>query len=192
MNHFYKQDKGICAACAYANAKEKLTGVVLTDDEVWALFKDSGGKDDTKARKGAISYEAILSLEKKRGNISDYKKVYFNPAIHMKKSPAKAKELADGKLEIFNALQSRKGTRAVVIGIHTPTGGLKTYSNGFVIRGDLAGYHAVLVDRMGKDKLKTAYFCENSYGPNWGLDGYFKMTEDDFDHMVREAYIISK
>jgi len=191
MNHIYKQSKGICTAYAFANAYEKLTGKAMSEEAIWELFKLSGG-GDPKKRDGAISYAQILKTAKLAGLIKDYEKAYFNPAIRIKKSPAKAAELAAGKMAIFNALEAHKKGKAVVIGIHTPTGGLKLTKTGYPLGGDLGGYHAVHIDRMGRHGRRAVYFVENSWGPKWGIDGFFKMTESDFDSMVRESYIITK
>ena len=192
MNHIYKQSKGICTAYAFANAYEKLTGIILTEEEIWDLFKESGGSDDPSEREGAISYPDILTTAKHKGLIKEFKKVYFNPAIYIKKSLAKAQELHEGKMAIFNALEAYKKNYAVVLGIWVPSGGLKLTTTGYPLAGDLKGYHAVHLYRIGRDKRRTVYIVENSWGPKWGLDGLFKMTESDFDRMVREAYIIIK
>ena len=183
MNHIYDQSQGICPAYAIANAYEKLTGRVMSEKAILELFKAAGGKDDPSARDGAIDYGDILKVAKLAGLIKDYKKVYFNPAILMKKSPAKASLLAMGKEEVKKAAKT-KG-QAVVLGVFAKD--LKLKPDGYVKTNKMGGLHAVCLRSADHD-----YLVENSWGKQWGLDGLFKMTESDFDRMVREAYILYK
>lgn len=188
MNHIYKQSKGICTAYAFANAYERLTGKVMSEEAIDELFKASGGSDPKK-RDGAISFVQILQTAKLANLTKDYDKVYSNPAIHLRKSPAKLEELAKGKLDILEAMESKD--KAVVLGIWIPSGGLKLTKTGYPLAGDMKGYHAVHLYKTTKKRTRTVYLVENSWGPKWGIDGMFKMAESDFDRMVREAYIIT-
>lgn len=182
MNYIHDQSQGICPAYAIANAYEKLTGRVMSERAILKLFKAAGG-DDPDVRGGAVDYGDILKAAKLAGLISDYKRVYFNPAILMKKSPAKASLLAKGKEDVKKA-DKTKG-QAVVLGVFVKD--LKLKPDGYVETSKMGGLHAVCLRSTDHD-----YLAENSWGKEWGLDGLFKMTESDFDRMVREAYILYK
>lgn len=41
------------------------------------------------------------------------------------------------------------------------------------VEGDLVGYHAVLI--VGWDDAEEAWICKNSWGPNWGEEGWFRI-----------------
>jgi C1A family cysteine protease len=45
--------------------------------------------------------------------------------------------------------------------------------------GELAGYHAICV--VGYSEADQAWICKNSWGPNWGLDGWFKIGYGECD-----------
>jgi len=45
------------------------------------------------------------------------------------------------------------------------------------VEGDLVGYHAVLI--VGWDDAEEAWICKNSWGPNWGEEGWFRIKWGD-------------
>jgi hypothetical protein len=57
------------------------------------------------------------------------------------------------------------------------------YKNGVYrhVTGDLAGYHAVAC--VGYSEDENCWICKNSWGPDWGNKGYFKIAygESDID-----------
>jgi C1A family cysteine protease len=59
------------------------------------------------------------------------------------------------------------------------------YSSGVYhhISGDLVGGHAVKVIGWGTDQIGNQsvsyWLCANSWGVEWGMDGYFKIKQGD-------------
>ena len=45
--------------------------------------------------------------------------------------------------------------------------------------GYLEGGHAVKLIGWGSEGGKDYWLCANSWGPNWGINGYFKMDIND-------------
>jgi C1A family cysteine protease len=60
------------------------------------------------------------------------------------------------------------GCMAVYRDFFNYTGGVYRHTT-----GDLAGYHAICV--VGYSEEEQAWICKNSWGPNWGDAGWFKL-----------------
>jgi hypothetical protein len=56
-----------------------------------------------------------------------------------------------------------------------------SYRNGIYrhVTGDLAGYHAICC--IGYDEDEQCWICKNSWGEDWGMDGYFKIAYGQAD-----------
>jgi C1A family cysteine protease len=67
-------------------------------------------------------------------------------------------------------------TRGPMIGCMAVYRDLFSYTSGIYrhTTGDLAGYHAVCV--VGYSEVEQAWICKNSWGPDWGESGWFKMA----------------
>lgn len=71
----------------------------------------------------------------------------------------------------------------VITGVPWYTGMDNPDSNGFIsISGKVDGGHEFVV--YGIDTANKAVLCANSWGTNWGLSGYFKMTYDTWRQLL--------
>jgi C1A family cysteine protease len=60
------------------------------------------------------------------------------------------------------------GCMAVYRDFYSYTGGVYQH-----VTGDLVGYHAICV--VGYSELEQAWICKNSWGTDWGDEGWFKI-----------------
>lgn len=186
-----KQTLGTCGAEACANAHEYLTGEYLSEEELWKLFLEAGGKEDTSERGGAVTLVQILNVFEKKNLIGGYQEVFKNPAPHLKKNRYWNLNLTKAKSKILDAIQSPDKT--VVLGIFTgrPSILLDDYMS-IIPPREIVSMHAV--HAFGRWPTRAiALAIENSWGKEWGFNGMCRLLmQRNFERVVREAYIINK
>jgi len=66
------------------------------------------------------------------------------------------------------------------LGVNIYAHNLHHYSGGVYSEKEMKTDHAVLLVGYGNDNDGTGdyWIIKNSWGPDWGLDGYFKLTAD--------------
>lgn len=187
MNFIRKQRKGTCAAEACANADEKLTGKIWSDAFLWEIFTEAGGKEDTTAKDGAAKLPEVIEVMEANKMIKSSERIYHNPSPHLPKGAQWQIDASQAKAKMIDAIQSPK--KALLLAIFTPTGGLKADKGGFPLVGDRGGMHAVYVNGKHLERGRVILDVENSWGPQWGLEGFFKIPLTDLD-IVRSAFVI--
>lgn len=98
----------------------------------------------------------------------------------------------DGRLAAYAFAQSLAEVRTwlrahgpLIVGTHWYSDMFMPTSDGLAApTGTLEGGHCYLA--VGDLPDENAILCLNSWGPDWGLGGYFKMRTDDFDMLLQD------
>jgi len=97
-----------------------------------------------------------------------------------------------------NVKKSLRRNKPVVIALYvTDSFAFNINEDGFTYKGDYAFsrnfgfYHAVSVIGYDDSKYGGSFRVVNSWGKDWGDDGYFWISYENFNRFVREAYVMN-
>lgn len=178
MNFIYDQEGGTCAGFAIANAIYKQLGIVPLYEEVYEYylreFGDLDGVDPWKflLRLRKIPLAGVVAVNPKK--IYDYK-IGLVPW--------------HGKLR--EAILRRDSSCLLVVNIRDhgqkqkiPLDENYRYKR---MEGPVRSYHLMLADELEGKEIKV----ENSWGDDWGDDGFFYLPFSDLEHAVARAYTVT-
>jgi len=124
-----------------------------------------------------IAPQLQLDAEAARFKIKDYGRL-FEPTDN-----------ADAK--IVATIKSLSANKPVIIGMFI-TGSFETLRDQYyraTDKHDVKGGHAMVV--VGYDNMDRTFEIMNSWGTNWGKDGFFKISYDDYADLVKYGFQIN-
>jgi KDEL-tailed cysteine endopeptidase len=95
----------------------------------------------------------------------------------------KAENFVIKNFESQNSLANIVAERPVITLMNASSQSFRFYKNGILSnaeRGDQKQNHAVIIVGYGEEKDGSKYWLiRNSFGPNWGENGYFKVEREE-------------
>lgn len=186
-------DLGSCTGNSIAGAVEFLEqkdGVPLTNvSRLFIYYNERVVEHTVNSDSGAMIRDGIKTLVK-QGVCSEKKWPYVISNFTSKPSAACYKEALNHQVTAYARLQTVDEMRVCLAGGYPFVFGFTVYQSfesqqvaktGVVpmpnkSKEKVLGGHAVLA--VGYDDAKKCFLVRNSWGPNWGMKGYFTMPYD--------------
>ena len=176
------QKGGVCTGMAIANAVESQFSVIPTGKNVYDYYKKQGW--DLKEGVRIFNFLQRMKREPFMGVLVDNYECIYNSRKKQNKlwRTKLAQSILDPEIEVIFGLRLRehkKGEKAIPL---DHIGNLRPYKTRVV------GYHAIHVCNVVSNH---SFRCENSWGTDFGLGGYFYMDIGDIETECEQIYIVT-